>query len=49
MVSPFSNSPSKVLQMKEEKSGMVDTTGIEPVTPTISTSYCLNFDHVARR
>ena len=28
---------------------LVGTTGIQPVTPTISTSCCLNFDHVARR
>ena len=32
MVSPFSNLSSNALKVKGEKSGMVDTTGIEPVT-----------------
>jgi hypothetical protein len=49
MVSPFSNSQANALMMNGKKRRMVDTTGIEPVTPTISTPYCLNFDLVARR
>jgi hypothetical protein len=49
MVSPFSRLPSNALGLQAEKSRMVDTTGIEPVTPAISTPCCLNFDLVARR